>query len=664
MHYIREHFERTQVKISLKEVPEQMYGGALPVAKSRKTKSKALTKEDYLVEEALRKSSKRTNNADKDSVAAPKPKRTKTVKTESSTVSASEEVIQKKRNKEPEVQDAAREATLQAIRSKRAKGERSVKERIKEAAEQLRREEEDPSLKKAQKPVSLETPCFRLTPEQEQMTKEIVANELAKRKHMAELYKKKRDEQLKAAGYNLDAEKAAVIASLATEIEEQTVKEGTALLKQALKAKNVSGAKPSEPASEATRSEAHPSGISSDPKAKFNVQTFNLPSSPSSSSSTNSDDIPLSQRIKHCLPNFKPSKTTPSDIPDYDQMQINFSQQRIKICEKLPADHFFQPPIIEPLNIQQPETNTTPQKASKVASEAATSEDPQQHQTSTLHNLEKHLGGEMQPTPTKASKTVPEKTVLENQQSNTQPETSTSQEQSVPEQVVSDQEQNVPEQVASDLPQTNPEQQTENLNHSPTHNETTPEQHTTSDQPSSSHTKSIPKPMPIPDTILESEYIDEELQRFSDEIQGLILLRKVPSPSIHYIDQWMNLKAGLMKDFTEMLELISEKCITTQAEMLKKQLEDLHSAEKETEEDSLLLIANAPFFPESDYVSRGDRILQGMKRRLKAKNEEVQKVKQKSDTLEEVVNKQAEELKNQSEQIKYLMEQVSKLAKP
>ncbi|RHN51705.1 hypothetical protein MtrunA17_Chr6g0471791 [Medicago truncatula] len=415
MHYIREHFERTKRSSSC--------------AKSRKTKSKALSKEDYLVEEeAPRKPSKRSKTTNKDGVAAPKPKRTKTVKTESSTVSASEEVIQKKRNKEPEVQDAAREAALQAIRSRRAKEERSVQERIKEAAEQLRREEEKPSLKKA--------------------------NELAKRKHMAELYKKKRDEQLKAAGYNLDAEKAAVIASLAAELEEQTVKEGTALLKEALKAKNVSEAKPSEPASKATRSEAYPSGISSDPKAQFNVQTFNLPSSPSSSSSsTDSDEISLSQHIKQCLPNFKPSKTIPSDIPDYDQMQINFSQQRIKICEKLPADHFFQPPIIEPLNIQHPETNLAPQKASEVASEAATSEDPQQHQTSTLHNLEKHLGGEMPPIPTKASKTVPEKTVLENQQSNPQPETSTSQEQNVPKQTV-------PKQIASDLPQTNPEQQT------------------------------------------------------------------------------------------------------------------------------------------------------------------------------------------------------------
>ncbi|AES75651.1 hypothetical protein MTR_6g052660 [Medicago truncatula] len=327
MHYIREHFERTQVKISLKEVPEQMYGGALPVAKSRKTKSKALSKEEYLVEEAPRKASKRSKAADKDGEAAPKPKKAKTVKTEGSTVSTSEEVIQKKRNKEPEVQDAAREAALrekatkkeaalQTIRSKRAKGERSVQERMKEVAEQARREEvEEPSPKKAKKPVPLEI--------------EIVANEIAKRKQMAEIYKKNRDEQLKTARYNLDAEKAVVIASIAAEVEEQAVKEGTALLKEALKAKNVSEAQTSKQASEATRSEAHLSGISSDPKAKINVQTSTLPSSPSLSSlssSTDSDDIPLSQHIKQSLPNYKPSKSTFQETTDYEQMQIDFSK--------------------------------------------------------------------------------------------------------------------------------------------------------------------------------------------------------------------------------------------------------------------------------------------------------------------------------------------------
>ncbi|KEH17476.1 hypothetical protein MTR_0012s0070 [Medicago truncatula] len=140
--FIKAHFNETGQIISLASIPEKIGGAPLKVK------------------------GKRSSKAEKETAPAPKPKRAKTVKAEGSTVSASDEVIQKKRNKEPEVQDAAREAALheevarreaaireEAIRRKRAKGERSVQERIKEAPEQSKREEEELSLKKAKKPV-------------------------------------------------------------------------------------------------------------------------------------------------------------------------------------------------------------------------------------------------------------------------------------------------------------------------------------------------------------------------------------------------------------------------------------------------------------------------------------------------------------------------------
>ncbi|KEH16112.1 hypothetical protein MTR_0322s0040 [Medicago truncatula] len=78
MNYIKGHFERTKEKISLKDVPDQMYGGALPVAKSRKSKSKPLSKEEYLEEEeAGKKPSKRSRKGIKVEVAAPQPKKSK-----------------------------------------------------------------------------------------------------------------------------------------------------------------------------------------------------------------------------------------------------------------------------------------------------------------------------------------------------------------------------------------------------------------------------------------------------------------------------------------------------------------------------------------------------------------------------------------------------------
>jgi hypothetical protein len=48
MSYIMDHFESIGETIRLCDIPDTMYGGALVVAKSRKTKRKALTKEEYL----------------------------------------------------------------------------------------------------------------------------------------------------------------------------------------------------------------------------------------------------------------------------------------------------------------------------------------------------------------------------------------------------------------------------------------------------------------------------------------------------------------------------------------------------------------------------------------------------------------------------------------
>ncbi|AES70129.2 hypothetical protein MTR_3g048350 [Medicago truncatula] len=582
MNYIRDHFERTREKISLKDVPEQMFGGVLPVAKSRKSKNRPLSKEEYLEEEeAKRKPSKRTRKETKVEVAAPKPKKSKANVSASEQAAASEEVP----------------ASEEDVQKQKIKKSRVL--------------EEEPSAKKAKSNKPSVMPMFVPTEEQWQYARNYTATEMARRKQLRQ--QKKREEQLKAAGNCPGGSKTAI-----SSFERQA---GL-------------GATSSEPASkalEAAHPEAHSSGTSL--QANINTQILDLPSSPSSSS-TESDDQPLSQHIEKLL-NRKPTKLTNYGTIDYEQTQIEFTKQRIKICEKInfPPDHFFQPQIPEAVSIQFPETNPqnnqSPQKASEVVSEATTSETPQQQGSSTLYNLEKHLGGEMQPTPTKASKTVPEKTILNNQQTITQTETvipePTVPEPTVPEQTVSDLDQTTIEQ-----PQTNTEQQQQP--EPPIIDLTSSDHQTASNQPSTSQT-------PIPDTILESEYIDEQLIRLSDEIQSLILLRTVPVPPIHYLDQWMDLKKG----FNKLLDQLSTKCVSSHSAMLKKLLDDMHEAARVKELDYVPLLANSPFYPEAVYISRADRIQEGLRRRLRAKDEELQK---------------------QSEQIKFLLEQVSKLSKP
>jgi hypothetical protein len=59
MNYIKDHFATTGKVIRLEDVPENMYGGALQVAKGRKSKRKAITKDEYLEAEQPAKKAKK-----------------------------------------------------------------------------------------------------------------------------------------------------------------------------------------------------------------------------------------------------------------------------------------------------------------------------------------------------------------------------------------------------------------------------------------------------------------------------------------------------------------------------------------------------------------------------------------------------------------------------
>jgi hypothetical protein len=66
MHFIIDHFETYGKVIRLDDVLEEMYGGALPVAKGRKSKRNATSKEEYLeAEQPAKKSRKGKVAADK-----------------------------------------------------------------------------------------------------------------------------------------------------------------------------------------------------------------------------------------------------------------------------------------------------------------------------------------------------------------------------------------------------------------------------------------------------------------------------------------------------------------------------------------------------------------------------------------------------------------------
>jgi hypothetical protein len=65
MNYIKDHFATTRNRIRLEDFPKTMYGSAFPVARSRKTKRKALTKDEYL-EDAPEQTAKKAKKAKKE----------------------------------------------------------------------------------------------------------------------------------------------------------------------------------------------------------------------------------------------------------------------------------------------------------------------------------------------------------------------------------------------------------------------------------------------------------------------------------------------------------------------------------------------------------------------------------------------------------------------
>ena len=65
LYYIDDYLKTYGEEIHLEDIPEEMYGGALPVAKSRKTKRKLLTEAEYL-EEASEQPARKAKKAKKD----------------------------------------------------------------------------------------------------------------------------------------------------------------------------------------------------------------------------------------------------------------------------------------------------------------------------------------------------------------------------------------------------------------------------------------------------------------------------------------------------------------------------------------------------------------------------------------------------------------------
>ena len=92
----------------------------------------------------------------------------------------------------------------------------------------------------------------------------------------------------------------------------------------------------------------------------------------------------------------------------------------------------------------------------------------------------------------------------------------------------------------------------------------------------------------------------------NNELQRLVQLRRSPTLKIAYQERWASLKNRA----SELLNVVSQKCIKIQTDAYMHHVSNVHIVE---EQAPLLYLDNTPYFLESDYLTREARIFKLLK---------------------------------------------------
>jgi len=319
MNYIKDHFATTGKVSRLEDVLETMYSGALLVAKSRKTKRKALTKDEYLVE-------------------APEPSPKKLKKTKA----ANSEVLS--------IQQEAQELAATEVLDKRTRSSKSA-----EASQASLPQSSIPKKKKKMAIRKLKQASLAAEGEEEAVTS-IVTREILKRKAKEAIVKR----ALKIA---------AQISVPSDVLLQKTTGEAAIKLSEDLQQLIRSEAAPSEVAALRGNSDLSHSVIEVESRSE---------TSTSSPDSSDLDDVTLSLLYKNISPSTKQkqkaiSKSFEPVYPTVLKSIGEMSQMRVDICNKLPANHPLQPPMVEPFNITLADAEGCDEPAGSVSANTSTS---------------------------------------------------------------------------------------------------------------------------------------------------------------------------------------------------------------------------------------------------------------------------------------------------
>jgi len=135
----------------------------------------------------------------------------------------------------------------------------------------------------------------------------------------------------------------------------------------------------------------------------------------------------------------------------------------------------------------------------------------------------------------------------------------------------------------------------------------------TNDQPSSSSSTIQTQQQPPPN-MLKSEFLEAELLAITIEVQRLVQLRRSPTLKLTYQEQWETLQTRA----SELLSTLSQKCIKVHNAAAMHYASLVHLVE----DQDPLPIANTPYFPESEYLTREARIFKLLRQTIMKQQEE------------------------------------------
>jgi len=335
MNFIKDHFATTGNRIRLEDVLETMYGGAPPVAKIRKTKRKALTKDEYLVEalEPAPKKVMKSKAASQEQLANPE---VLTIQQEAQDLDASEVLDKRTRSSKPA--DASQISLPQSSIPKKKR-----KLAIKKLREASLAEEE-----------------------QQEAATSLVTREIMR----------------KRAEEEATVKKAFEIAQKVVELTEnlQQMVETGDMLKANEEVQLKEAATSEAAASEAIR--GNPESLHSANVIEIESGSESYQTSTSSSTYTSGlsdlDDVPLNKLYKNLSPSTKLKKMASDEPfePLYSYV-LNIigeiSQMKVDLCAKLAADHLLQPPMIDCLQLIPTDAEDVDEPAGSISTNTSTS---------------------------------------------------------------------------------------------------------------------------------------------------------------------------------------------------------------------------------------------------------------------------------------------------